>query len=218
MGHAHSIDQGAGFANQGRRRRERGCDRRSWPRRLAVVQSDVPVVLEGPRTQSVCLSVRVAPGLYLIADLGPSAAYVVETTDGLILVDSGLDNDAARLKAEMAKLGLDWKRVRMILLTHAHGDHTGGAEALRLSTVPRCTPCRRRPCDFGRKTARGGLQHLLYARPYTSSDHRGRCFKGGETIALANVRVQAVAAPGHTPGSMCYLMDHGDYSLSSRET
>ena len=31
--------------------------------------------------------------------------------------------------------------------------------------------------------------------------------KGGETIALGDVRIQALAAPGHTPGSMCYLME-----------
>ena len=30
---------------------------------------------------------------------------------------------------------------------------------------------------------------------------------GGETIAVGDVRVQAIAAPGHTPGSICYLAD-----------
>ena len=73
--------------------------------------------------------VLVAPGLYLIGTMSPSAVYVIETSEGLILVDSGLDSDAGLLKAEMAKLGLDWKRIRAILLSHAHGDHTGGAQA-----------------------------------------------------------------------------------------
>src|SRR5580700_9279909 len=78
--------------------------------------------------------VLVAPGLHLIGTMSPSAVYVVETSEGLILVDSGLNSDAGLLKAEMAKLGLDWKRVRAILLSHAHGDHTGGAQALRRAT------------------------------------------------------------------------------------
>src|ERR1017187_10049337 len=43
----------------------------------------------------------VAPGLYLIGSLSPSAVYVVETSEGLILVDSGLDRDAGLLKTEM---------------------------------------------------------------------------------------------------------------------
>ena len=79
----------------------------------------------------------------MLGGLSPSAAYVVETSDGLILVDSGLAADAAPLKSQMAELGLDWRRLRAILLTHAHGDHTGGAEALR-DRDRRQGVCRRR--------------------------------------------------------------------------
>ena len=71
---------------------------------------------------------EVAPGLYMIGSMSPSAVYVIDTSEGLILVDSGLDSDAGFLKTEMAKLELDWKRVRAILISHAHGDHTGGAQ------------------------------------------------------------------------------------------
>ena len=34
----------------------------------------------------------------------------------------------------MAGLGLDWRKICAILLTHAHGDHCGGAEHLRAAT------------------------------------------------------------------------------------
>src|ERR1039458_5523781 len=47
-------------------------------------------------------AIKVAPGLYLLGGMSPSAVYVVDTSDGLILVDSGLDKDASLLKAEMA--------------------------------------------------------------------------------------------------------------------
>ena len=107
-------------------------------------------------------SVEVAPGLYMIGGLAPSAVYVIDTSEGLILVDSGLDQDAGLLKSEMAKLGLDWKRVRAILLTHVHGDHSGGAEALRSATGAKVYAGRRRcagPC--GRRAARGVFQHVL---------------------------------------------------------
>ncbi len=157
-------------------------------------------------------SVRVAPALYMIGDLGPSAAYAVDTTDGLILVDSGLDKDAARLKAEMAKLGLDWKRVRTILLTHAHGDHTGGAAALRLATGAKVYA----GVGDAEIISVGGPREAVFSTFYMP-EHTPHpttvdvALKGGETIALGDVRVQAVPAPGHTPGSMCYSVDHGDY-------
>ena len=124
-------------------------------------------------------NVRLAPGLYMLGDLAPSAVYIIESSDGLILVDSGLDTEAALLKAEMAKLGLDWKRVRAILLTHSHGDHTGGAQALRLATGAKVY------AGVGDVAvlAAGGPREavfstLLHARPSATPDHCGCCPQG----------------------------------------
>ena len=76
-------------------------------------------------------AITIVPGLHLLGGLDPGAAYAVETSAGLVLVDSGLQVDASLLKSQLATLGLDWRRVRAVLLTHAHGDHCGGAEYLR---------------------------------------------------------------------------------------
>ena len=157
-------------------------------------------------------SVRVAPKLYMIGDLGPSAAYVIETSVGFILVDSGLDKDAAHLKAEMAKLGLDWKRVRIILLTHAHGDHTGGAEGLRLAAGAKVYAGEGDVAVL----STGGPREALFSTFYmpdqeTHSTHVDFALKGGETISLGDINIRAIATPGHTPGSMCYLMERRDY-------
>src|SRR5687768_15678910 len=78
--------------------------------------------------------VTVVPGVHLLGGLSPAAAYVVETSEGLVLIDAGLDHEARHLKAQMAALGLDWRSVRAVLLTHAHADHSGGAEYLRAAT------------------------------------------------------------------------------------
>src|SRR3954471_5062060 len=75
-----------------------------------------------------------APGLHYLGRLFPSAAYCIETADGLVLIDSVVKPDAPVLRQELAELGLDWKRLRAILITHVHGDHTGGAGFLRAQT------------------------------------------------------------------------------------
>src|SRR5438046_2284946 len=48
----------------------------------------------------------IVPGIHLLGNLGPSAAYAVDTKDGVILIDAGLDADAQILKSELRKLGL----------------------------------------------------------------------------------------------------------------
>src|SRR5262249_11486497 len=162
-----------------------------------------------PASRLLRSSVAVAPGIYLLGALSPSAAYVVETSAGLILIDSGLENDAGPLKAEMAKLGLDVHRLRIILLTHAHGDHTGGAAALQRATGARIYAGRG---DVA--VLRAGRPREAFFSTFAMPGHTPHPtdvdveLKGGETIALGNARIQAIAAPGHTPGSVCYLLEH----------
>src|SRR3954454_13844260 len=79
-------------------------------------------------------AVTIVPGVHLLGGLSPAAAYVVETSEGLVLIDAGLDSEARLLREEMASLGLDWRSVRAIFLTHVHGDHCGGAQYLRAAT------------------------------------------------------------------------------------
>ena len=79
--------------------------------------------------------------------------YLVRDRQGYVLVDSGLRSDAADVKAQMTMLGSDWKEVRAILLTHAHVDHSGGAEHLRAATGERLIAYRQNnaaaPVTFG---------------------------------------------------------------------
>ena len=97
------------------------------------------------------------PGIHLLGGLFPSVAYVVETSAGLVLIDTGLEPDAGPLKEQMANLGLDWKGVRTILLTHVHGDHTGGAERLRRGDGRKSLRGLRRRRHPGRRHAARGL-------------------------------------------------------------
>ena len=156
-------------------------------------------------------STTLVPGVHLLCGLGPSAAYVVETRDGLVLVDTGLEADAGPLKEEMAKLGLDWKKIRAILLTHVHGDHTGGAEYLRVSVGAKVYA--------GRGDAdalRAGGPREAFFSTFHMPNHRPHPTKvdveldGDELITFGDVQFRALAMPGHTPGSICYLMERGN--------
>ena len=150
----------------------------------------------------------VVPGIYILGGLAPSVAYVVETSQGLVLVDSGLDDDAGLLKSQMTALGLDWKRVRAILLTHVHGDHSGGAEALRAATGAKVY------AGAGdAQVLKDGQSRAAFFSSFYMPNHNPHpttvdvALEGDQTLTFGDVRIQALAMPGHTPGSVCYLLE-----------
>jgi glyoxylase-like metal-dependent hydrolase (beta-lactamase superfamily II) len=150
---------------------------------------------------------RLAPGVYILGALKPSVAYVVETPEGLVLIDSGLEEDATLLKSQMAELGLDWRALRAILLTHAHGDHCGGAQYLRAKTGARVYA----GMGDAAVLSAGEPQEAFFSTFFMPNDTPhpttvDALLQGGESIAIGDVRFQALATPGHTPGSICYLM------------
>lgn len=55
------------------------------------------------------------------------AIYLLESEDGLIIVDSGPDTTFEPLKAAISNAGFSWQDVRHVLLTHIHFDHAGAA-------------------------------------------------------------------------------------------
>jgi glyoxylase-like metal-dependent hydrolase (beta-lactamase superfamily II) len=149
----------------------------------------------------------VAPGVYM-ANLNPSAVYVIDTPDGLAFVDSGLDPEGKELTHLLDEWGFDLSRLRLILLTHAHGDHTLGAEHFRDVTGAKVY-AGKGDCDVLRA---GGPREAFFANYAMRghdlhATHVDVALSGGEVITQGDVRIQALALPGHTPGSVCYLME-----------
>ena len=60
--------------------------------------------------------------------LSPSWGFSCLVGDDL-LFDTG--GDGPRLVSNMARMGFDPRRIRSVVLSHAHGDHTGGIAALK---------------------------------------------------------------------------------------
>lgn len=151
----------------------------------------------------------VVSGVHLIGGLGPAACYAVETKEGLVLIDSGLEEDAATLKAELTTLGLDWKRIRAVFLTHVHGDHCGGAERLRLETGARIYAGHRDASAIVEGSSRDAV-FSIFPMPYHTphATHVDEPLHGGEAISIGEVTLETIETPGHTPGSACYLMEY----------
>jgi sulfur dioxygenase len=86
---------------------------------------------------------------------------------------------AARDLALLSELGL---RVAYILETHVHADHVTGAKALKAETGAQT--------GVSRHCGASGFDWLL---------------EDGDVIVFGDQVIRAIATPGHTPGSTCYL-------------
>src|ERR1700710_1611233 len=64
-------------------------------------------------------------------------AHLIRTAAGCILVDAGIPGSERKIARVLAKHGLSFNDIKLIIVTHAHTDHAGSAARLRqLSVAP----------------------------------------------------------------------------------
>jgi glyoxylase-like metal-dependent hydrolase (beta-lactamase superfamily II) len=135
-----------------------------------------------------------------------SYAWIVPSTTGVVLIDAGLDETAADIRAALQSRGLGPESVRAILITHGHGDHFGGAAAFpeaivfaHSADIPLIRGEVKRTgfigAIFGRISARKKTPERLAPLPEVATvDVDGICFG-------------IIGLPGHSPGSVAFLFN-----------
>jgi glyoxylase-like metal-dependent hydrolase (beta-lactamase superfamily II) len=159
--------------------------------------------------------------------------YLVPLDDGYLLIDCGMETDAsfAAVESGLSQLGIEWRDIKQILLTHMHPDHMGlsaklleltGAELLMHQREARQLAAVNNPAErsgwIGRAFSESGVPEPLQVR---MQKHFGairknfhvltpdRLLTGGETIPTANGPLEVIWTPGHSPGHIClYSAQH----------
>jgi glyoxylase-like metal-dependent hydrolase (beta-lactamase superfamily II) len=110
---------------------KRGCGRRDFLRILAASSTGVVTLpaLAWAQTPPVAIaSTMLSNGLWLFTGAGCNVLAASEP-DGLVVVDGGLAGNSPALLAAIAReTGI--QRVRLLVNTHWHADHTGSNEPL----------------------------------------------------------------------------------------
>jgi len=140
---------------------------------------------------------QVFDNLYMLTTKSNSA-WVVKTSAGIILIDT-LFGYAAQdeIVDGMKKLGLDPADIKYIVISHAHGDHDGAVKFLQETYKPKVILS---PEDW-KLAARE-------ADPYTHDLDA----TDGQKLTLGDTTITIYITPGHTSGTLSFLIpvkDHG---------
>lgn len=155
---------------------------------------------------------EVVPDIYMVEGLRQSHVYVLDTGEGLAMVDTGVGGDATKIVADLEAAGYSLSDLRAIVVTHAHGDHIGGlAELVHRSGAQ--VLAHEDEVPYLEQTASlsyGSLLRRFLGWVMARMDRSPPCpvdraLHDGEEVDVLG-GFQVVHAPGHTPG--CIVLYH----------
>jgi len=131
---------------------------------------------------------KIAGNVYFVGTYQASC-HIIDTEEGLILIDPGYSNTLYLVIDSIYKLGFKPEDIKYIINTHWHGDHTEATAALaKLS---------------GAKTLLG-RDDLEKAKRYFTPDI---LIDDGDTLTLGKTVISFIHTPGHTKGTVSFFFD-----------
>jgi metallo-beta-lactamase class B len=122
------------------------------------------------------------------------ASFLVTTPQGHILINSSYEGNVPVLKSSVERLGFKWTDVKILLGSHAHGDHMEGDAAVKEQTGATVVSMAE-DVPALEKIRPGGKLHPI-----------DRVIHDGDTVALGGTTLVAHLTPGHTRGCTTWTM------------
>ncbi|MBU2513123.1 MBL fold metallo-hydrolase [bacterium] len=135
-----------------------------------------------------------------------AAVFLIHINGQAALIDSGCGFNEEHLLENIKSLGVPLAQIKLLLLTHCHFDHTGGAESMR-----RKLDCKIIAHELDARFLETGDNEVTAAKWYDASIKPfkvDRKLAGSEEIInVGGSEIQAFHIPGHSPGSVAYLLE-----------
>ncbi len=156
---------------------------------------------------------RIAGNLYYVGtyDL---ACYLITTTQGNILINTGLAASASQIKNNIEALGFTWNDTKILLTTQAHYDHVGAMASIKKLTGAQMM------VDEGDAAVLADGGNSDYAMGGNGSLFEpvkaDRLLHDHDIIQLGDMQLVMLHHPGHTKGSCSFLFTVKDDQRSYR--
>ena len=163
-----------------------------------------PLAAQDPSWTEAFPPFRIAGNVYYVGTKG-LASYLIKSSDGLILINSDLEQNVPQIKASIEQLGFKFSDVKVLLISHAHWDHDAGS-----AKIKELTGAKYMVMDADVPVVEsGGKADFRYGNtpsslyPPTKVD---RVLHDGDEVKLGDATLVAHLTPGHTKGCTTWTM------------
>jgi metallo-beta-lactamase class B len=122
------------------------------------------------------------------------SSYLITTPAGHILLNSTYERNVRTIEQSVAALGFKFTDIRILLGTHAHGDHQEGDALVKELTGAQVLAMRE------------DVPALEAIRPGGKAHPVDRAIRDGEELSLGGTTLVAHLTAGHTPGCTTWTM------------
>jgi metallo-beta-lactamase class B len=136
---------------------------------------------------------KVIGNIYFVGtdDLG---SFLITTPEGNILINSDFDDTVPQIRDSVEKLGFKFKDIKILLGSHAHGDHMDGDARVKEMTGAQVMVMEQDVPAISRMTP-GNKPHPI-----------DRVLHDGDQVKLGGTTLVAHLTPGHTKGCTTWTM------------
>lgn len=143
---------------------------------------------------------KVIENVYFVGNTWVSV-YLIDTPEGLILIDCAYEENLYLLIDSIRGLGFDPKDIRHLLISHGHFDHCGAARQLQEMSNCEIWINEKDAYFF---TERRDLIAFEDRVPEFRIDHY---YDSDQSIRFGGMTIWPVPCPGHTPGTTSFFFE-----------
>ncbi len=148
--------------------------------------------------------VRIYGNLWYVGDRRV-CLHLVDTGDGLVLIDAGYPNQAASIINAIWEAGFSPYDVKYVIVTHEHFDHFGCAELLRAMFGSKIVMSKEAADVFRKYPERTMINGTTYS--WTELSEPDIEVNDGDDFILGNLKMRFRLTPGHAEGVLTMLFD-----------
>ncbi len=144
--------------------------------------------------------IRIFANVYDIGSCGITVPLIVGSA-GAIVIDAATAQAVPNILANIRRLGLRPRDVKILLSSHEHQDHAGGLAALKRATGAQMIATVVARPMLERAVPAADDPQRTSSRPEFAGVRVDRVIRDGGVVTLGDLRLTAHATPGHAPGS-----------------